>query len=103
MVDVPQPNYRDLAEAKTCRKETASYLPKMVVRGLCVVSSRDLETKQLLLLFLLLLLLLLLRRRRRRRRRSHRPFLRPDMTRCSWRDVRVQLQSNLSSSAARYL
>ena len=97
MVDVPQPNYRDLAEAKTCRKETASYLPKMVVRGLCVVSSRDLETKQLLLL------LLLLRRRRRSRRRSHRPFLRPDMTRCSWRDVRVQLQSNLSSSAARYL
>ena len=97
MVDVPQPNYRDLAEAKTCRKETASYLPKMVVRGLCVEdTSRDLETKRLLLL---LLLLLLLRRRRRRRR----PFLRPDMTWCSWRDVRVQLQCNLSSSAARYL
>ena len=91
MVDVPQPNYRDLAEAKTCRKETASYLPKMVVRGLCVEdTSRDLETKRLLLL-------LLLRRRRRR------PFLRPDMTWCSWRDVRVQLQCNLSSSAARYL
>ena len=90
MVELPQPSYRDLAEAKTCRKETASYLPKMVVRGLCVVSSRDLETKRLLLL-------LFLRRRRRR------PFRRPDTTRCSWRDVRVQLQSNLSSSAARYL
>ena len=62
----PHPNYRDLAEAKTCRKETASYLSKMVLRGLCVVSSRDLETKRLLLRLLLLLL--------------RRAFLRPDMT-----------------------